>query len=124
MSGGRSSRHAGNTGLIRATRNVSIVFARQLASGQVFNVDALDKSTNRVLRGRLSMDASIIVGAFAAWYGQKEVNGWNYPPRATGRLTPTRGLVDSRRPARRRFCGQRPIEATYLNVSVDGEEGP
>ena len=66
----------------------------------------------------------IIVGAFTAGYGQKEVNGWNYPPRATGRLTPTSDwLMRAVQPAAG-FVVNDPIEATYLNVSVDGDGEP
>ena len=53
--------------------------------------------------------------------GQTEVNGWNYPPRATGRLTPTRDWLLRALQLQAGFVVNDPIEATYLNVSVDGD---
>ena len=98
-------------------------FAR-IGVGPGFDVDALDKSTKQGLERAAVDGRKIIVGAFAAGYGQKEVNGWNYPPRATGRLTPTRDwLMRAVQPAAG-FVVNDPIEATYLNVSVDGEGRP
>jgi len=98
-------------------------FAR-IGIGPGLNVDALDADTKRGL-ARAAVDGrKIIVGAFTAGYGQTEVNGWNYPPRATGRLTATRDwLIRAVQPAAG-FVVNDPIEATYLNVSVDGEGKP
>jgi hypothetical protein len=53
--------------------------------------------------------------------GKPNVNGWNYPPPETGRLTQTRDwLLRALQPAAG-FNANDPIEATYLNVSVDGD---
>ena len=98
-------------------------FAR-IGVGPGLDVDAQDASTKRGLARAAADGRKIIVGAFTAGYGQTEVNGWNYPPRATGRLTPTRDwLMRAVQPAAG-FVVNDPVEATYLNVSVDGEGKP
>ena len=96
----------------------------RIGIGPGLDVDAQDTSTKRGL-ARAAVDGRrIIVGGFTAGYGQTEVNGWNYPPRATGRLTPTRDwLMRAIQPAAG-FVVNDPVEATYLNVSVDGNGKP
>jgi hypothetical protein len=95
-------------------------FAR-IGVGAGLDVDALDPGTKRGL-ARAAVDGrKIISDAFAAGYGQKIINGWNYPPPATGRMTQTRDwLLRAIQPAVG-FNTNDPIEATYLNASVDGE---
>ena len=96
----------------------------RIGVGPGINVDALDASTKRGLSRAAADGRNIIVGAFSAGYGQTEVNGWNYPPRATGRLTPTRDwLMRAVQPAAG-FVVNDPVEATYLNVSVDAGGKP
>jgi hypothetical protein len=94
-------------------------FAR-IGVGPGLDIDALDASTKRGL-ARAAVDGrTIINGAFAGGYRQTNVNGWNYPPPETGRMTQTRDwLLRALQPAAG-FNANDPIEATYLNVSVDG----
>jgi hypothetical protein len=92
--------------------------------GPGIDVGSLDDSTKRCL-ARASRDGrKIIMGAFAAGYGQTAINGWNYPPRATGRLTPTRDWLLRALQLQAGFVVNDPVEATYLNVSVDGNGKP
>lgn len=98
-------------------------FAR-IGVGAGLDIDALDPGTKRGL-ARAAVDGrKIINGAFAGGYGQTIINGWNYPPPATGRMTQTRDwLLRAIQPAVG-FNTNDPIEATYLNASVDGEGRP
>lgn len=95
-------------------------FAR-LGVGPGLDVDALDPATKRGL-ARAAVDGrKIIYGAFAGGYRQTNVNGWNYPPPETGRLTQTRDwLLRAVQPAAG-FNANDPIEATYLNASIDDQ---
>ena len=95
-------------------------FAR-IGVGPGLDIDALDASTKRGL-ARAAVDGrTIINGAFAGGYRQTNVNGWNYPPPETGRMTQTRDwLLRALQPAAG-FNANDPIEAVYLNVSVDGD---
>jgi len=98
-------------------------FAR-IGIGPGLDVDALDASTKRGLARSAVDGRKIINGAFTAGYGQTNVNGWNYPPKETGRLTQTRDwLLRAIQPAAG-FVTNDPVEATYLNVSVDGDGKP
>ena len=107
------------------TRDADMIqsFAR-IGVGPGLDVDMQDASTKRGL-ARAAVDGrAIIVGGFTAGYGQTEVDGWNYPPRGTGRLTATRDwLLRAIQPAAG-FVVNDPVEATYLNVSVDGAGKP
>lgn len=98
-------------------------FAR-IGVGPGLEIDALDASTKRGL-ARAAVDGrKIIFGGFAGGYGQTQVNGWNYPPKQTGRMTQSRDwLLRAIQPAVG-FIANDPIEAVYLNVSVDGESKP
>jgi hypothetical protein len=98
-------------------------FAR-IGVGAGLDIDALDPDTKRGL-ARAAVDGRrIITDAFAAGYGQTNVNGWNYPPPSTGRMTQARDwLLRAIQPAVG-FNANDPIEATYLNASVDGEGRP
>lgn len=95
-------------------------FAR-IGVGPGLDPDALDPSTKRGL-ARAAIDGrTIINAAFAAGYRQTNVNGWNYPPPETGRMTQTRDwLLRAIQPAAG-FNANDPVEATYLNASVDGD---
>ncbi|MCW2286771.1 hypothetical protein M2323_004560 [Rhodoblastus acidophilus] len=95
-------------------------FAR-IGVGPGLDIDKLDASTKRGL-ARAAVDGrTIINSAFADGYRQTNVNGWNYPPPETGRMTQTRDwLLRAIQPAAG-FNANDPIEAVYLNVSVDGE---
>ncbi len=98
-------------------------FAR-IGIGPGRDVDAQDASTKRGL-ARAAVDGhKIIAGAFAGAYLQKQVNGWNYPPLATGRPTPSRDWLFRAVQMLAGFVANDPIEATYLNVSLDGEGKP
>jgi hypothetical protein len=95
-------------------------FAR-IGVGPGLDIDALDPSTKRGLARAAADGRKIIYDAFAAGYGQKNVNGWNYPPPQTGRMTGARDwLLRAIQPAIG-FNTNDPIEATYLNASVDGD---
>jgi hypothetical protein len=98
-------------------------FAR-IGVGPGLDIDALDPSTKRGL-ARAAVDGrKIIYDAFAAGYGQTNINGWNYPPPQTGRMTGARDwLLRAIQPAVG-FNANDPIEATYLNASVDGDGRP
>jgi len=98
-------------------------FAR-IGIGPGLDVDAQDPSTKRGL-ARAAVDGKrIIAGAFAGAYLQKQVNGWNYPPPATGRPTPSRDWIFRAAQMLAGFVANDPIEATYLNVSTDGDGKP
>jgi hypothetical protein len=96
----------------------------RIGIGPGLDVDALDASTRRGL-ARAAVDGrKIIYDAFAAGYGQTIVNGWNYPPPQTGRMSGARDwLLRAIQPAVG-FNANDPIEATYINASVDGDGNP
>ena len=98
-------------------------FAR-LGIGPGLDVQAQDASTKRGL-ARAAADAKkIIAEAFTAGYLQKNVNGWNYPPPATGRPSQSRDWLFRAVQMLAGFVANDPVEATYLNVSVDGDGKP
>ena len=108
-----------------ASRDADLLqsFAR-IGIGPGLDVDAQDPATKRGL-ARAAVDGKkIIAQAFAAAYLQKQVNGWNYPPPATGRPTPSRDWLFRGMQMLAGFVANDPIEATYLNVSLDGEGKP
>ena len=95
-------------------------FAR-IGIGPGLDINALDPSTKRWLVRAAVDGRRIIYDAFAAGYGQTVINGWNYPPLQTGRMSQTRDwLLRAIQPAVG-FNTNDPIEATYLNASVDGD---
>lgn len=98
-------------------------FAR-IGIGPGLDIDTLNDSTKRGL-ARAALDGrEIIYDAFAAGYGQTSINGWNYPPPQTGRMSQARDwLLRAIQPAVG-FNANDPIEATYINASVDGEGNP
>jgi len=96
----------------------------RIGIGPGLDVEALDLSTKRGLE-RAAVDGyKIIAGAFAGGYLQKQVNGWNYPPPATGRPTPSRDWLFRAVQMLAGFIANDPEEAIYLNVSLDGEGKP
>ena len=98
-------------------------FAR-IGVGPGLDVEAQDASTKRGL-ARAAVDGKkIIAQAFTDGYLQKVVNGWNYPPPATGRPSPTRDWLFRDVQMLAGFVANDPVEATYLNVSVDGDGKP
>ena len=98
-------------------------FAR-IGIGAGLDVEAQDASTKRGL-ARAAVDGkAIIAEAFTDGYLQKVINGWNYPPPATGRPSPTRDWVFRDMQMLAGFVANDPVEATYLNVSVDGDGKP
>jgi hypothetical protein len=93
----------------------------RLGIGPGLDVNAQDASTKRG-PARAAVDGKkIIAEAFTDGYLQKEVNGWNYPPPATGRPSATRDWLFRAVQMLAGFVANDPVEATYLNVSVDGE---
>ena len=70
------------------------------------------------------MPYTLIDDAFAAGYAQKQVNGWNYPPPETGRPSATRDWLIRAIQARAGFVANDPIEAVYMNVSLDEDGNP
>ena len=95
-----------------------------LGIGPGLDVTAQDEATQRGL-ARAAIDGrKIIAGAFAGGYMQKQVNGWNYPPPATGRPTPTGDWLFRAVQMLAGFVANDPEEAIYLNVSLDGEGLP
>jgi hypothetical protein len=108
-----------------ATRDADLLqsFAR-LGIGPGLDVDAQHASTKRGL-ARAAVDGQkIIAEAFAGGYAQKQVNGWNFPPPATGRPTKTRDWLMRAIQMLAGFVANDPEEAIYLNVSLDGAGKP
>lgn len=98
-------------------------FAR-IGVGPNLDVEAEDPSTKRGL-ARAAVDGKkIIADAFAAGYAQKQVNGWSYPPPATGRPTPTRDWLLRAIQMLAGFVANDPEEAIYLNVALDEDGKP
>src|SRR5271166_1381420 len=98
-------------------------FAR-IGIGPGLDVDTQDASTKRGL-ARAAVDGKkIIADAFTDGYLQKVVNGWNYPPPATGRPSPSRDWIFRAVQMLAGFIANDPVEGTYLNVSVDGDGKP
>ncbi len=96
----------------------------RIGIGPGLDVEAQDASTKRGL-ARAAVDGKkIIAGAFTDGYLQKSVNGWNYPPPATGRPSATRDWLFRGVQMLAGFVANDPIEATYFNVSVDGDGKP
>lgn len=93
----------------------------RIGIGPGLDVEAQDESTRRGL-ARAAVDGKkIIAAAFADGYLQSEVNGWSYPPPATGRPTPTRDWLFRAMQMLAGFVANDPEEATYLNVSTDAD---
>ena len=87
----------------------------------------LTNSTPSTKRGlaRAAVDGRKKIGkAFADGYKQTVVNGWNYPPKETGRPTPTRDWLFRDVQMLAGFVANDPVEAVYLNVSSDGTGAP
>ena len=97
-------------------------FAR-LSVGPGLDVDAQDASTKRGLARAAVMEKNHR-WSLTDGYLQKVVNGWNYPPPATGRPSPTRDWIFRDMQMLAGFVANDPVEATYLNVSVDGDGKP
>jgi hypothetical protein len=98
-------------------------FAR-IGVGPSLDIDAQDASTKHGL-ARAALDGKkIIAEAFTDGYLQKSVNGWNYPPPATGRPSATRDWLFRAVQMLAGFVANDPDEGTYLNVSVDGDGKP
>ena len=55
---------------------------------------------------------------------KKAVNGWYYPPPATGRPTPTRDWLFRAVQMLAGFVANDPVEALYINASLDGKGKP
>ncbi len=100
-------------------------FARiGIGTGTGLDVDTQDASTKRGL-ARAAVDGKkIIAEAFTDGYAQKVVNGWNFPPSWTGRPTPTRDWLGRAVQMLAGFVANDPVEATYFNISVDGDGKP
>lgn len=95
-----------------------------LGVGPGMDVDKLDPATKAGL-ARAAVDGKRqIAKAFADGYKQTVVNGWNYPPKETGRPTPTRDWLFRDVQMLAGFVANDPIEAVYLNVSLDGSGAP
>jgi len=93
-------------------------FAR-LGVGPGLDIDALDASTKRGL-ARAAVDGRTSSTAPSPAATGKERQRLELPPPETGRMTPTRDwLLRALQPAAG-FNANDPIEAVYLNVSVDG----
>ncbi|MGO9390846.1 DUF1214 domain-containing protein [Rhodoblastus sp.] len=96
----------------------------RIGIGPGLDVDAQDASTKRGLARAAVEGKKIIAEAFTDGYLQKAVNGWNYPPPATGRPSPTRDWLFRAVQMLAGFVANDPVEATYFNVSVDGDGKP
>jgi hypothetical protein len=105
-----------------ATRDAALLRSFALVGiGPGLDVSTQDEASKRGL-ARAAVDGrKIIAGAFAGGYMQKVVNGWNYPPPATGRPTPTGDWLFRAVQMLAGFVANDPEEAMYLNVSLDGE---
>ncbi len=88
------------------------------------DVEAQDAATKRGL-ARAAADGRKLIGeAFTGGYGQKQVNGWMYPPPSFGRVTPTRDWLMRAIQCQVGIVANDPEEAVYLNVSLDGAGEP
>jgi hypothetical protein len=108
-----------------ASRDADLLksFAR-IGVGPGLDVDAQNPSTKRGLIRAAVDGRKIVAGAFTGGYLQKQINGWNYPPPATGRPTPSGDWLFRAVQMLAGFVANDPIEAIYLNVSVDSEKQP
>jgi hypothetical protein len=89
--------------------------------GPGLDITTQDEATKRGL-ARAAVDGKkIIAGAFSGGYAQKQVHGWNFPPPATGRPTPTGDWLLRAVQMLAGFVANDPEEAMYLNVSLDSE---
>jgi hypothetical protein len=91
----------------------------RIGIGPGIDVEAQEESTKRGLARAAKDTQKMIADVFAAGYGQKQVNGWNYPPPATGRPTATRDWLLRDILALAGFVANDPEEAIYLNASLD-----
>jgi hypothetical protein len=105
-----------------AARDAALVewFGR-IGIGPRLAVEAQDPETKRGLTRAAVDGRRIIAGAFAGGYLQKQVNGWSYPPPATGRPTQTRDWLFRAVQMLAGFVANDPEEAIYINVALDGE---
>ncbi|MEQ1515043.1 MAG: DUF1254 domain-containing protein [Usitatibacteraceae bacterium] len=96
----------------------------RIGIGPGLDIDTRDASTKRGLI-RAAIDAQKIIGdAIVTGHLQKNVNGWNYPPPAIGRPTPTRDWLFRAMQMQAGFVANDPEEAVYLNVGLDAERKP
>jgi hypothetical protein len=91
----------------------------RIGVGPGTDVEQLSENTQRGLARAAVAGTRLIAGAFAGGYAQKQVNGWNYPPPATGRPSATRDWLVRAIQALAGFVANDPAEAIYLNVSLD-----
>jgi hypothetical protein len=108
-----------------ATRDADLLRSiARIGIGPGLDVEGRDDGTKRGL-ARAAVDGrKIIAGAFGGGYLQKQVNGWNYPPPATGRPTPSGDWLFRAVQMLAGFVANDPEEAIYLNASLDGEGKP
>ena len=98
-------------------------FAR-IGVGPGLDVETQDAATKRGL-ARAAVDGDRIVNeAFAAGYGQKQSNGWVYPPPTIGRSTPTRDWLMRAIQNQMGIIWNDAEEAVYLNAALDGNGKP
>jgi len=96
----------------------------RIGIGPGLDVEAQHPSVKKGL-ARAAVDGKrLIAEAFAGGYAQKQVNGWNYPPPATGRPTATRDWLLRAIQMLAGFVANDPVEAIYLNVSEDSDGKP
>ena len=96
----------------------------RLGIGPGLDVEAQDASTKRGLVRAAVDGKKIMAEAFTDGPWAKKVNGWRYPPPATGRPSATRDWLFRAVQMFAGFVANDPVEATYLPVSLDGEGKP
>ncbi len=92
--------------------------------GPGLDVELQSPSIKRGLERASTDGLQIINDAFATGYAQKPVNGWNYPPPETGRPSSSQDWLVRAIQAQAGFIANDPIEAIYMNVSLDGDGNP
>ncbi|WP_094676502.1 DUF1254 domain-containing protein [Hydrocoleum sp. CS-953] len=97
---------------------------KSIGIGPDLNVELQSDSTKRGLE-RAAVDGLKIVNeAFTEGYGQKQVNGWNYPPPEVGRMSQTGDWLLRAIQVQKGFITHDAIEAIYINASVDEDGNP
>ncbi|MGD1701766.1 DUF1254 domain-containing protein [Dapis sp. BLCC M229] len=101
--------------------NSLLALFAEIGIGPDLDVELQSDSIKRGLERASTDGLQIINDAFATGYAQKQVNGWNYPPPETGRPSASHNWLLRAMQAQAGFVANDPIEAIYMNVSLDGD---
>ncbi|NEQ65258.1 MAG: DUF1254 domain-containing protein [Symploca sp. SIO2D2] len=104
--------------------NSLLALFAEIGIGPDLDVELQSDSIKRGLERASTDGLEIINDAFTTGYAQKPINGWNYPPPETGRPSASHDWLVRAIQAQAGFVTNDPIEAIYINASLDGDGNP